>query len=223
MNTANEDGRSEIEDLLPWHAAGTLNPREAQSVQAALASDPELARRYELVREELAQTIHLNETLGAPSPRAMAALFAKIDAEPVRSAAPSINLAARIREFFASLSPRTLAWSAGAAALAIVLQAAVIGGIVLKEQSAGSYQTASVSGSASGEGAYALIRFQPQASAAEVTNFLETNKLSIASGPAAGGLYRVRIAATKLPAADLDRRVQSLQSDKVVGFIAPTD
>jgi len=99
----------------------------------------------------------------------------------------------------------------------------VIGGIVLKEQSAGSYQTASVSGSASGEGAYALIRFQPQASAAEVTNFLETNKLSIASGPAAGGLYRVRIAATKLPAADLDRRVQSLQSDKVVGFIAPTD
>ncbi|MGO9628794.1 MAG: hypothetical protein ACLPXW_07340 [Xanthobacteraceae bacterium] len=223
MNTANEDGRSEIEDLLPWHAAGTLNPREAQSVEAALASDPELARRYELVREELAQTIHLNETLGAPSPRAMAALFAKIDAEPARSAAPSINLAARIREFFASLSPRTLAWSAGAAALAIVLQAAVIGGIVLKEQSAGSYQTASVSGSVSGEGAYALIRFQPQASAAEVTNFLETNKLSIAGGPAAGGLYRVRIAATKLPAADLDRRVQSLQGDKVVGFIAPTD
>ncbi len=223
MNTANEDGRSEIEDLLPWHAAGTLNPREAQSVEAALARDPELARRYELVREELAQTIHLNETLGAPSPRAMTALFAKIDAEPARSAAPSINLAARIREFFASLSPRTLAWSAGAAALAIVLQAAVIGGIVLKEQSAGSYQTASVSGSASGEGAYALIRFQPQASAAEVTNFLETNKLSIAGGPAAGGLYRVRIAATKLPAADLDRRVQSLQGDKVVGFIAPTD
>ncbi|MGO9046408.1 MAG: hypothetical protein ACLQFW_05895 [Xanthobacteraceae bacterium] len=223
MNTANEDGRSEIEDLLPWHAAGTLNPREAQSVEAALARDPELARRYELVREELAQTIHLNETLGAPSPRAMTALFAKIDAEPARTAAPSINLAARIREFFASLSPRTLAWSAGAAALAIVLQAAVIGGIVLKEQSAGSYQTASVSGSASGEGAYALIRFQPQASAAEVTNFLETNKLSIAGGPAAGGLYRVRIAATKLPAADLDRRVQSLQGDKVVGFIAPTD
>jgi len=222
MNTANEDGRSEIEDLLPWHAAGTLNPREAQSVEAALARDPELARRYELVREELAQTIHLNETLGAPSPRAMTALFAKIDAEPARTAAPSINLAARIREFFASLSPRTLAWSEGAAALAIVLQAAVIGGIVLKEQNAG-YRTASVSGTASGEGSYALIRFQPQASAADITRFLETNKLSIAGGPAAGGLYRARIAATKLPAADLDRRVQSLQGDKVVGFIAPTD
>ena len=86
MNTANENGRSEIEDLLPWHAAGTLSAREAQSVEAALARDPELKRRYELVREELAQTIHLNETLGAPSARAMTELFAKIDAEPARHA-----------------------------------------------------------------------------------------------------------------------------------------
>src|SRR5208337_2326418 len=47
MNTANENERNEIEDLLPWHAAGTLSAREAQSVEAALARDPELARRYE--------------------------------------------------------------------------------------------------------------------------------------------------------------------------------
>ena len=223
MSTAGENERSEIEDLLPWHAAGTLSAREAQTVEAALARDPELRRRYELVREELAQTIHLNETLGAPSSRAMADLFAKIDAEPQRHAAPSIHLGARVRAFFASLSPRTLAWSASAAALAIVLQAAVIGGILIKEQSAGSYQTASVSGTASGEGAYALIRFQPQANAAEIARFLETNKLSIAGGPAAGGLYRVRIAATKLPKADLDQRIQTLQSDKTVSFIAPTE
>jgi len=221
MNTTNESERSELENLLPWHAAGTLSVREAQSVEAALARDPELKRRYELVREELAQTIHLNETLGAPSSRAMADLFAKIDAEPPRHAA--LNPGARIRAFFASLSPRTLAWSASAAALAIVLQAAVIGGILIKGPSAGGYQTASVSGAASREGTYALIRFQPQASAAEITRFLENNKLSIAGGPAAGGLYRVRIAETKLPKADLDRRVQSLQGDAIIGFIAPTE
>ena len=223
MSTAGENERSEIEDLLPWHAAGTLSAREAQTVEAALARDPELKRRYELVREELAQTIHLNETLGAPSARAMTDLFAKIDAEPKRRAARSFNLGARIRDFFGSLSPRTLAWSAGAAALAIVLQAAVIGGIVLKKRNAGGYQTASVSGTASGDGSYVLIRFQPQASAADITRFLETNKLSIAGGPAAGGLYRVRIAETKLPKADLERRMQLLQSDKIMGFIAPTE
>jgi anti-sigma-K factor RskA len=222
MNTTNENERSELESLLPWHAAGTLSAREAQSVEAALARDPELARRYELVREELAQTIHLNETLGAPSARAMTELFARIDAEPKRHVAPSFNIGAHIAEFFGTLSPRTLAWSAGAAALAIVLQAAVIGGIALKEQS-GAYQTASVSGAASGDGSYALIRFQPQATAADMTRFLETNKLSIAGGPAAGGLYRVRIAETKLPKAERDQRIQSLQSDKIVGFIAPTE
>jgi len=222
MNTTNESERSELENLLPWHAAGTLSVREAQSVEAALARDPELKRRYELVREELAQTIHLNETLGAPSARAMTELFAKIDAEPKRHAAPSLNLGARIAEFFGALSPRTLAWSAGAAALAIVLQAAVIGGIAFREQSTG-YQTASVSGAASGDGSYALIRFQPQATAADITRFLETNKLSIAGGPAAGGLYRVRIAETKLPKADRDQRMQALQSDKIIGFIAPTE
>jgi hypothetical protein len=43
------------------------------------------------------------------------------------------------------------------------------------------------------------------------------------AGPAAGGLYRVRIAETKLPKADLERRMQSLQSDKIIGFIAPTE
>ena len=130
MSEMNESPHSEIEELLPWHAAGTLSAREAQSVEAALERDPELKRRYELVREELAQTIHLNETLGAPSARAMTELFAKIDAEPKRRAAPSLNLGARMAAFFDSLSPRTLAWSAGAAALAIVLQPAVIGGIV---------------------------------------------------------------------------------------------
>jgi len=221
MNTANERDRSEIEELLPWHAAGTLGDRDAQSVEAALASDPELARRYEVVREELAQTVQLNESLGAPSARATDALFAKIDAEPARHAAASFNPGARIREFFASLSPRTLAWSAAAAALAIVLQAAVIGDMALKENSAGGgYETASSPRTAADDGTYAVIRFRPQAGAGDITKFLETNKLSIAGGPSAGGLYRVRIAANKLPKADLTRIIKSLQGDPVVDLIA---
>jgi anti-sigma-K factor RskA len=76
-----EPERHEIEALLPWYAAGTLNRHDADRVEQALASDRELARRYDLVREELAETIHLNETLGAPSARAMEKLFSAIDAE----------------------------------------------------------------------------------------------------------------------------------------------
>ena len=79
--TLEELKRHEIEVLLPWHAAGTLSRREADLVERALAEDRELARRYELVRRELAETIHLNETLGEPSACAMEKLFAAIDAE----------------------------------------------------------------------------------------------------------------------------------------------
>jgi hypothetical protein len=219
MNAANENERGDIEELLPWHAAGTLSLREAQSVEAALASDPELARRYQLVREELAQTVALNESLGAPSVRAMDALFAKIDAEPARHPAMSFDLAGRLREFFASLSPRTLAYAGTAAALAIVLQAAVIGGFVIKDQG-GGYQTASSHQTGADDGSYAVIQFKAAASAADITKFLETNKLSIADGPSAGGLYRVRIAAKKLPKADVTRIVKTLQIDPVVGLIA---
>jgi anti-sigma factor RsiW len=220
--TAADDEPGDIEVLLPWHAAGTLGARDRERVEAALANDPELARRYELVREELGQAIELNESLGAPSARAMQALFAKIDAEPARPAVVSVNLGVRIQEFFAALSPRTLAWSAGAAALAILLQAGVIAGIMLKEKTTGGYETAAAPKSAAGDGAYALIRFQPQVTAADVTKFLETNKLSIADGPSAGGLYRVRIAAKGTPKADLERILKTLQDDKVVGFIAVT-
>jgi anti-sigma factor RsiW len=226
MNAANENEVSEVELLLPWHAAGTLNHRDTQRVEAALASDPELARRYELVCEELGQTIELNESLGAPSARAMQALFAKLDAEPARARPVSLNAGARVREFFASLSPRTLAWSASAAAIAILLQAGVIAGIIYKANGpigAANYQTASVTENVSGEGSYALIRFQPQANAADIEKFLESNKLSLAGGPLAGGLYRVQVAAKKIPQADLAGLVKKLQEDKVVGFIAPTE
>ncbi len=225
MNATKQEApeRQEIEELLPWHAAGTLSRRDAQRVEEALARDPELARRYALVRDELGETIHLNETLGAPSARALEKLFAKIDAEPARRQVHRLNLGSRISEFFASLTPRTLALASGAAVLAILVQAGFIAGVMLNETKIGGYQTASAPTTAPDAGTFALIRFAPQASADDVTKFLETNKLSIASGPMAGGLYKVRVAVTGIPKAELARIVKKLQEDKVVGFIATTD
>jgi hypothetical protein len=229
MNAVNETPVSDIELLLPWHAAGTLGYRDSQRVETALANDPELARRFELVRDELNEDIHLNETLGAPSARAMEALFAKIDAEPVRTPPMTFNVGARLRDFFAGLSPRTLAWSASAAAVAILLQAGLIAGIMIKENGAGAtagggdYQTASVPSGFGGDGSYALIRFQPQANAGDIAKFLETNNLSVTGGPITGALFRVQVAPTKLPTADLANIVKKLQSDKmIVGFVAAT-
>src|SRR6187399_2775174 len=134
---------SEIEMLLPFHVAGTLNARDTRRVDEALASDPDLARQYAVIREEYAETIHLNESLGAPSARAMQKLFAAIDGEPVRKPSLSTRISTGIAQFFSGLSPRTMAWSAGAAALALLLQAGVIGAVLMKGPA--SYQTASLS------------------------------------------------------------------------------
>jgi len=189
----------------------------------APARDPELARRYELVREELGQTIHLNETLGAPSARAMEKLFAKIDAEPARRQAVSLNLGMRIAEFFASLSPRTLALSASVAVIAILLQAGLIAGIVLKDHNTAGYETASAPSTDPGVGAFTLIRFAPQVTVDDINKFLEANKLSIVAGPVPGGLYKVRVSMTGLPKDELAGIVKKLQQDRVVGFIATTE
>lgn len=218
MTPSDQDAATEIEMMLPWHAAGTLSRRDAQRVEEALKRDPELARRYALVREELGETIGLNESLGAPSGRIMSDLFARIDAEPARRAATAAGLGARIAGFFATLTPRTLAYASGAAAIAILLQAGIIGGIMLK-QSGGNYEVASAPGAPSAAGTFVLIRFAPQASQDDVTKFLAANKLSIVAGPMNGGLYRVRIAPEKLSQADIAVRIQELQGDKIVGLI----
>ncbi len=223
MNAIDKEAQSEIEELLPWHAAGTLSRRDAQRVEQALANDPELARRYELVRDEFGETIHLNETLGAPSAHAMEKLFAKIDAEPARRQAMSLNLGARLAAFFAGLSPRTLAYAGSAAAIAILLQAGIIATVVVKEKSAVGYQTASAPSTDPGVGAFTLIRFAPQATQDDVTKFLESNKFSIASGPMTGGLYKVRISMAAMPKADLAALATKLQENKIVGFVAATE
>ncbi|HXW24281.1 MAG TPA: hypothetical protein VEK73_06010, partial [Xanthobacteraceae bacterium] len=197
MTTTNENERRDIEALLPWHAAGTLSRRDAQRVEAALEHDEELARQFALVREELGETIHLNETLGAPSARAMERLLAGIEAEgaPARKRR-SFDIAAFVAERLTLFSPRTLAWSAAVAVLAIVLQAGLLAELYIDrgEEAVPAYRTASApTRSMAAPGSYALIGFMPQASAADVTKFLEAHNASVVDGPRTGGLYRVRI------------------------------
>jgi len=217
MNTNTKlQERDEIEAMLPWFAAGTLNRKDTARVEAALKSDTALAQRFELVREELGETIRLNEGLGAPSSRALKSLFEKINAEAPRRSVMSFNLVGRISEFVASLSPRTLAYAGAVAVLAIMLQAGVITSLVNRGGDT-NYKTVSV---APGQGAFALVRFAPNATAADITQFLEDNKAIVVDGPKAG-LYRIRLALTGMPKEELARIVKQMQENKVVGFVAP--
>jgi anti-sigma factor RsiW len=218
-----EQEPSEIEMLLPWHAAGTLNARDARRVDDALARDPELARQYAVIQEEYAETIHLNESLGAPSARAMQTLFAAIDGEPARNPSASLNLSARISEFFAKLSPRTLAWSASLGALALLLQAGVIGVVLVKNQNA-IFQTTSLSMNEpvtrdleAAAPPRALVRFAPEARVADVTALLDNYQASIVDG-AKGGMFRLQFGNKPMTKDEIVSLMSRLQSEKIVNL-----
>jgi hypothetical protein len=231
INTNRKLTRDDLEALLPWHAAGTLNSRDADEVEQALAGDAELARRFAIAQEEMTETILLNEALGAPSARVMDNLFKAIDKERKSARAPAVTsggLSAWLADLF---TPRTLAWAGSAAAVIIMLQAGVIGTLVLQDRGdavegpgLASYQekTRSIE-----IGAFALVRFAPQANMADITRFLDSRGAQIVEGPrpgGPGGMYRVRISDTRLLKDELDQAVKDFQSaSNLVSFAGPTE
>jgi hypothetical protein len=233
MNDTNQRlSGDDIEALLPWYAAGTLDAREADQVEAAVAANAELARRLDLVRDEMTETIILNEALGAPSARVMEKLFKAIDHE--RRAARNPAARAGLGSWLADLlTPRALAFGASAAVLLIALQAGVIVKLMTQDgpERGATYEPASQKPSAPGTrsfevGAFALVRFSPQASMAEVTRFLNSRDALIVDGPqpgGPGGLYKVRISRNYMPREELERLIKDFQSaSNVVAAVMPT-
>jgi hypothetical protein len=213
MKAINND-REDLEALLPWHAAGTLSPRDAERVRKAVAADRELAQRFEIVREELNETILLNETLGAPSARAKEKLFATIDAEPPRRPQSSRHFINQLTVFMAGFSTRTLAWAGSAAALVLALELGVIVTMLGKNKSEHRTELASAGVT---NASLAIIRFSPRANAADITKFLEVNNASVVDGPNSGGMYTIRLPTVGQEKNDL---IKQMQTQSIVAFVA---
>jgi anti-sigma-K factor RskA len=221
MNSVSREApeRQEIEALLPWHAAGTLSRRDRERVERAIANDSELARRLMLVREELQETIHLNESLGVPSARAMEKLFAAIEAEgapaPPRR---SFDLFGRVSEFLSGFAPRTIAYAAAAATVVLFLQSAMLTAVLMKDHA--DTPTPQLASANTSSNAHAMIRFSPQATSAEIISLLNAHGAEIVDGPRNGSFFRIRFSA-ELSSEEIVRKVQRMQSEtKVVEFVA---
>jgi anti-sigma-K factor RskA len=207
---------TEIETLLPWYAAGTLRRRDRQRVEDALRYDPALARHADLVREELAETISFNESLGVPSARCMDRLMAAIDAETTaaRKRSSARAVAGQFASFIAGFSPRTLAFAASFAVAAIALQAYLLVSMATKSQA--PFENASLNPTVTGHGTFAMVRFAREASAGEITRFLEEYQATLVDGPKPGGFYRVRITMKTLAKEELTRIVSRMRQERVV-------
>ena len=229
MNTMNQKmSADDIEALLPWYATGTLDRSEAAQVEAALAADPGLARRLDLVREEMTEAILLNEALGVPSARVMENLFKAIDKERKVARAPVARsgLGSWLADLF---TPRAFAFAAAAAVVVIMLQAGIITKLLLQDRVDASYepQSASTSPTRGFEiGSFALVRFAPQASIADISRFLDSHDAMIVDGPrpgGSGGMYKVRVARTYVGKDELERLVREFQSSNLVTMAVPTE
>jgi len=218
-----EGTREDIELLLPWYVNGTLEPSDVAKVDAYLERHPDMAVQLDTAREDCDQSIRANETIAGPSGAALDRLMAQIETEtPVHRRAhhAAIRAATRaehglmgaIDDFFRSLSPGRLGWTAVAAAAVIMLQAGVVGTMMLNPSSGQStYQTAS--GGKTLNGTFALVQFTATASLSDVSAYLTEQGAEIVAGPKPGGLYRVRLSVDNLDEAKRSALIEKLRSN----------
>lgn len=214
--------RAELEALLPFYANGRISAADKARLEAALAADPELARRLDIVREDMAETVLLNESLGAPSPRALDKLMAGIEAQPRQ-----VPLLARARGgvlsllggWLAAQPPRRLAYACAAALVLIAIQGAAITGLALR--GGGGFETASAPGTRPSE-RYVLLSFAPDARAGDIAAFFRRHDAAVVDGPRANGAFKVRVGDASLSPAQVDAIAARMKAEgAIVSFVAP--
>jgi hypothetical protein len=223
--TPPDAAREEIEMLLPWYVNGTLDDADVGKVEAYLASHPEMNLQLNTLREDMSEAIHANETIAGPSGAALDRLMDQIAAEaPARQrlASAGSGLLGQFENFLRSLSPGRLSFAAMAAAAVIMLQAGVVGTMLLQPPSKGSvYQTAS--GGKQQGGTFVLVKFAPGASLDDISAFLTSSNAEIVGGPKPGGLFRVRISPDELDDTGRLALMKSLQAEtKLISVVLPS-
>ena len=215
-NTAgHEFDAAYIEQLLPWYATGKLDASERVEVENALKRFPELRAQLDLIQVEMADTVKLNEAM--PMPRAGATQrFMDLVQKDVQRSAP-----ARPAPFKGLLEWLTLQlagpprWAVAAGVLAIVVQAALIGGLVVERQGDG-FHTAG-GGETRSEGTLVLARFSDGVMLAVLTERLAAQGITIVDGPKAGGMFTLRIGQDDMTVTERNKKIADLKAN--AGFV----
>lgn len=200
-----ETEREELDLLLPWYAAGTLDADDHARVDAALKTDEALARSLALVHDDLNAAVSVAETEPVPTSaevRFLAQLDQEIDrtrrvqAEPASPASDGLlaRAAAWISGTVFGGAPHNMALAAAAMVMVIAIQAGVIGTLVGTGEdvepgfvtASGEAQTPALSGSVF------LVRFAVGTDMTALSAFLAEEGARLADGPLDGGFFKVR-------------------------------
>ncbi len=218
---ATDPKRAELELLLPFYATGRISAADKARVEAALAADAELALRLDIIRDDMAETTLLNESLGAPSPRVLDRLMAGVEAEPRRQgllASAKGGFMTWLGQVMAAQPPRRLAYAGAAACALIALQGVALTGILLREQT--GFETASTAPQSSER--YVLLSFATDARAGDIASFFKRYEASVVDGPRANGYFKVRVGDASLTQAQVDAIATRMKAEAaIVRFVAP--
>ena len=223
-----EPTQDDIEQLLPWFVTGKLDASEKQMVESYLAAHPAMRSQIVLIEAEQAETTHNNEAVGTPAADMLAKLMARIEGDAA-SGSPVAALGQLLQRALDWLSDRSaLVPVAAAATIALLIQAGAITALVWHGGQPGpspaAYQTASAPATvaATDQAAYVLAGFTPTATAEQIEKTLQPLGITIADGPKAGGIYRLRLSEKALGDTERDMLMTALKSNSgVVRFVAP--
>ncbi|MDO8352854.1 MAG: hypothetical protein Q7T14_05280 [Aestuariivirga sp.] len=220
-NTAKDDFDSAyIEQLLPWYVTGRLDASERADVENALKRFPELRAQLDLIRAEMADTVKLNETMAMPRAGATERFMELVQKDVQRRAPVKPAPFKELLEWLALQLAGPPRWAVAAAVLAIVVQAALIGGLVVERQGDGFYTAGG--GETRSEGTLVLARFSDGVTLAVLTERLAALDIAIVDGPKAGALFTLRIGPDNMSVAERDRKIADLKANAgFVVFVGP--
>ena len=219
--TAHEFDNEHIEQLLPWYATGKLDASERAEVENALKRFPELRAQLELVRAEITNTVELNKAMAVPRADATERFMGLVQKDMQRRAPATPSPFKGLQEWLALQLAGPPRWAVAAAVLAILVQAALIGALVVERQTNG-FHTASGGTEKLASGTLVLARFSDGVTLAVLNERLTALGITIVDGPKAGGLFTLRIGEEHMPVAERDKKIAALKANAdFVVFVGP--
>jgi hypothetical protein len=138
-----QDALDNLADALTEDILNTPDDELLREVEEDYGDPRALANKFDQILERAEKQV-FGTARSAASPQVRSSVLdlpISLPDETIRWVNGIFNLGSRLSEFLSSLRPRTLAWSATAAAVVILVQAAVITAVVVKEQGAPSEES----------------------------------------------------------------------------------
>ncbi len=180
-----DPAHSEVVDLLPWYANGTLDDDERARVERHLADC--IGCKQELLDLRKMQTMYNDDKFDAAANAGLARVVARIEQLEARP-----RLRDRIRAAMTRFSgSRSWMQAALAAQLIIIVALSVM---MLNRSEPHYYHTLSAPGPASPQRAALLVIFEPGRSEAQIRELLLGMHARIIDGPTLEGVYTLEVA-----------------------------